>query len=88
MENIALHQLLVEHAMFPFPQTVTGDPDSSTDINELEVALIDGDWKATHAVQDNDLCRKLCDALRTILGETRLTRRSKGSLSCGISYLP
>ncbi len=80
MANLALHQLLVEHAMFPFPQTMISGPVSSTDISELEAGLINDDWKATHAVQDNGLCRKLCDALRTILGETRLTRRSKGSL--------
>ncbi len=71
----------MEHAIFPFPETVISGTVTSTDISLVDVGLIHNDWKATHAVRDNDLSRKLCDALKSILGETPLmTERSKHSL--------
>ncbi len=80
MANLTFHDFLVEHAIFPFPETVIGGTVTSTDISLVDVGIIHNDWKATYAVRDNDLSRKLCDAFKSILGETPLTERSKHSL--------
>jgi hypothetical protein len=78
MANLTLfHEFLVEHAMFPFPETEIGGTVTLTDISELEVGLIHHDWRARYAVPDNNLAKKLCDTLKTILGETPLTESSK-----------
>jgi hypothetical protein len=86
MANLTFHDFLVERAIFPFPETVIGGTVTSTDISLVDVGIIHNDWKATHAVRDNELARKLCDALKSILGETPLTERSERSLLR--SFLP
>jgi len=80
--NLTFHDFLVEHAKFPFPlaETSIGGTATSTDIVDFEVGLLDRQWKALHAVRDNDLAMKLCDALETILAETPLTEDSRNSL--------
>jgi len=68
----------------PF-QTSTCDTAASTDISEFAVGLLDEQWRAVHAVHDDDLAKKLCETLKTILGEAPLTERSKHSL---LPFLP
>jgi hypothetical protein len=81
MTNLILHDFLVEHAKFPFPETsVGGTAASTTDISNFDVTSLDIQWKALHAVRDNDLAKKLCDTLKTTLGETPLTEVSKKTL--------
>ncbi|KAF8344431.1 hypothetical protein F5887DRAFT_1272389 [Amanita rubescens] len=51
-----LHDFLVEHATFPFPQpTNEGLSVGITDISLVEVPLLEREWKANHAVRDNTL---------------------------------
>ena len=70
----------MEHVIFPFPETVISSTITSTDISLVDIGLIHNDWKLTHAVCDNDLSQKLCDALKSILGEMPLmTEHSKHS---------
>ena len=46
-----LHDFLVEHAKFPFPQLKEGPSSASiTDISLIEVPLLEREWKANHAV--------------------------------------
>ena len=81
MTNLILHDFLVEHAKFPFPETSIGGTTASiTDISNFDVTSLDIKWKARHAVRDNDLAKKLCDTLKTTLGETLLTEDSKKTL--------
>ena len=77
--NLTFHDFLVEYAKFPIPvPSLVGT--TSTDIIDFEVGLLCREWKALHAVRDNDLATKLCDALRTILAGTPLTEDSRNSL--------
>ena len=71
---------LVEHAKFPFPDCPIGAPASSTGLSELDVGHLDDQWKPRHAVRDNDLAKKLCDALKATLGEMPVTEHSRNSL--------
>ena len=83
MANPTLHDLLVEHARFPFPETSISGSATSTDISDIDVGSIGSlrkQWKALHAVRDNDLAKKLCDTLKDTLGKTPLTEDSKRSL--------
>ncbi|KAF8704494.1 hypothetical protein AX14_013942 [Amanita brunnescens Koide BX004] len=68
-----LHDSLVEHATFPFPQPNEDLSTSSADISPLEVPLLEEEWKAKHAVRDDTLVQKLCNTLKNILGGTSLT---------------
>jgi hypothetical protein len=65
MTNLTFYDFLVEHAKFPFPEPSTGDTAASTDISSVEVGLLDDQWRAIHAVRDDDVAKKLCDTLRT-----------------------
>jgi hypothetical protein len=67
-----LHDFLVEHAKFPFPHLGELQSGDTTDISELEVALLESEWKAKQAVPDNALVQKLCHTLEKILGDTPL----------------
>jgi len=80
MTKLSFHDFLVEHAKFPFPDTSVGGSASSTDINEVDVGRILDQWRAVHAVRDDNLAEKLCDALKTTLGQTSLTKGLKHSL--------
>jgi hypothetical protein len=80
MMDLTFHDFQVEHAKFPSPETSTDDTTAFVDISELDVGLLNNKWKALHAVHDNDLANKLCDALRTTLSETLLTGPSTHSL--------
>jgi hypothetical protein len=73
MADSLFHDFLVEHAKFPFPPCSLGSVASSTDISELDVGLLDNEWKAHHGVRDNDLAEKLCEYLKATLGEMPLT---------------
>ena len=69
-----LQDFLVEHAMFPFPQP---DHDEyrtagTTNVSQFEVAMLEREWKAGHAVRDDTLVQKLCQALEDILEDTPL----------------
>jgi hypothetical protein len=67
-----LHDFLVEHAKFPFPQPANrsvGTADISS-ISSFDVGLLEREWKPNHAVRDNMLVQKLCSTLEIILGDT------------------
>ena len=80
------HDFLAEHAKYPFPSTDERRTVNTTDISEVEAGLIDGEWRAMHAVRDTNLFQKLCDALRNILGDTDLTEDGRNYLL--MSFLP
>jgi hypothetical protein len=75
-----LHDFLVEHAKFPFPQPNEGPSAGTTDISLIEVPLLEREWKANHAVRDNTLVQKLCSTLENILGDTILAVDDKNLL--------
>jgi hypothetical protein len=66
-----LYDFLVEHAKFPFPHPEHRSA-STTDISQLEVGLLEREWKAKHAVRDDTLVQKLCDALEDVLVDAPL----------------
>jgi len=41
-------------------------------MSEFEVGLLEGEWKANHAVRDDTLVTKLCRSFQDILGDTLL----------------
>jgi hypothetical protein len=65
-----LHDFLVARAMFPFPHPIDDRTAGTTDVSQFEVALLEREWKAGHAVRDEALVKKLCQALEDILGDT------------------
>ena len=67
-----LHDFLVERAMFPFPQLTEDRTADTTDVSKFEVGMLERVWKAGHAVRDDTLVQKLCDALEGILEDTPL----------------
>jgi hypothetical protein len=67
-----LHDFLVDHAKFPFPQPDHNQSADTTDISLVEVALLEKEWKPNHAVRDNSLVQKLCTTLKNILGNNTL----------------
>ena len=75
-----LHDFLVEHAKFPFPQLNEGLSGSTTDISLIEVALLENEWKAKHAVRDDTLVQMLCNTLEDILGDTLLEADDENDL--------
>ena len=85
MTDPLFHDFLVEHAKFPFPDCPIGASTSSTDstpsrLSKVELGCLDAKWKALHAVRDNNLTNKLCDSLRTTLGEMTVTEESRNFL--------
>ena len=80
MADPLFYDFLVEHAKFPFPDCPIGASASSTGLSELDVGHLDDEWKARHAVRDNNLAGKLCDALKATLGNTHVTQDSRNSL--------
>ena len=75
-----MHDFLVEHAKFPFPQLNEGLSGNTTDISLIEVALLENGWKAKHAVRDDNLVQKLCNTLEDILGDTLLEADDENEL--------
>ncbi|EDR11560.1 uncharacterized protein LACBIDRAFT_313890 [Laccaria bicolor S238N-H82] len=75
-----LHDFLVEHAMFPFPQPNEGTSADATDISLVEVPLLEREWKANHVVRDHTLVQKLCSTLENILGDTTLGADAENDL--------
>ena len=83
MTDPLFHEFLVKHAKFPFPQfpdCPTSASASYTRLSEVDVGLLDSQWKACHAVRDNDLANKLCGSLKTTLGEMTVTEDSRNVL--------
>ena len=68
-----LHDFLVENAMFPFPHSYEDQTAGTTDISQFEVGMLSREWKAEHAVRDDTLVQKLCQALEDILGDTPIS---------------
>lgn len=62
----------MEHALFPFPTPDETKSVGSTDITEIEAGLLKIEWKANHAVRDDTLVQKLCNALQDILKDKYL----------------
>jgi hypothetical protein len=79
------HDFLVKHAMFPFPEPDEARSIGSTDISEIEVGLLETEWKAKHAVRDDTLIQKLCDTLQDILGDTVLPADANNHLLAAFS---
>ena len=67
-----LHDFLVQHAMFPFPHPSEDRTAGTTDISQFEVGMLEREWKAKHAIRDDTVVQKLCQALKNILGDTPL----------------
>ena len=76
----SLHNFLVKHAMFPFPQTYERSCPSTTDISLIEVSSLGREWKANHAVRDNSLIQKLCSTLENIVGDIFLSVDAENEL--------
>jgi hypothetical protein len=72
-----IHDFLVEHAKFPFPLPDESRTVDTTDVSDLEVGLLEREWKAKYAFRDDALVRKLCDSLKNILGDTILSADSE-----------
>jgi hypothetical protein len=80
-----LHDFLVEHAKFPFPPPDEDRSVGTTDISELDVDLIEIEWKVKLAVQDDTLVQKLCDALEGVLGDAPLAEGAENYLLASFS---
>jgi len=57
----------------------------ATDISLVEAPLVEREWKANHAVRDDTLVQKLCNALKNILGDTLLSADDENQLLSGFS---
>jgi hypothetical protein len=79
-DSLLFHDFLVEHAKFPFPDCLIGASASSTRLSEVDVGYLNAEWKALHAVRDNNLANRLCDTLRTTLGDMTMTEDSRNFL--------
>jgi hypothetical protein len=53
---------------------------STTDVSQFEVGLLEKEWKAAHAVRDDKPLQKLCETLKDILGDTLLAAGSENYL--------
>ncbi|KIM44998.1 hypothetical protein M413DRAFT_17851 [Hebeloma cylindrosporum] len=84
--SMKLHDFLVEHAKFPFPHPNEDRTAGTNDIFQFEVAVLEREWKARHAVRDNTLVQKLCQALEDILGTIPLAAGAENYLLA--SFLP
>jgi len=73
-------EFLVEHAKFPSPHPVEDGSVSTTDVSDVEVGLLEREWKAQYAVRDEILVQKHCRTLENILGDTPLPDDSEGQL--------
>jgi hypothetical protein len=80
-----LHDFLVEHAMFPFPHPSEGRTAGTTEVSQFEVGMLKREWKAGHAVRDDTLVQKLCQALEDILGDTPLASGAEDYLLASFS---
>ena len=58
-----LHDLLVEHAKFPFPPLFEHLSLSTTDVSTFDVDLLETEWKAKLAVRDDAFVQNLCDTV-------------------------
>jgi hypothetical protein len=75
-----LHDFLLQHAKFPLPHPDEDRSVGTTDISEIEVGLLEREWKANHAVRDDTLVQKLCHTLKNILGESLLAADAESYL--------
>ena len=80
-----LHDFLVEHAMFPFPHPNEDRTAGTTDVSQFEVAMLEREWKAGHAVRDDALVQKLCQTLKDILGAIPLAAGADNYLQASFS---
>ena len=47
-----LHDFLVEHAIFSFPQPNEDHTSDTTDISQFQVGMFEIEWRAGYAVRD------------------------------------
>jgi hypothetical protein len=80
-----LHDLLVEHAKFPFPPLDERLSSNTTDISKFDVDLLEIEWKAKLAVRDDTLVQKLCNALEDILRDASLAEGAENYLLASFS---
>ncbi|KAF8227898.1 hypothetical protein L208DRAFT_1067652, partial [Tricholoma matsutake] len=80
-----LHDFLVEHTKFPFPPPNEDRTAGTTDISKFEVALLEREWKAGHAMRDDALVQKLCQTLKDILGDAPLAAGAENYLLASFS---
>ena len=64
-----LHEFLVCFHFLSLNEDQTTD---TTDVSQFEVGMLEIEWKAGHAVRDDNLVQKLCKAFEDILGDIRL----------------
>ena len=74
------HDFLVKHALFPFPVPVQTESINTTSLSQVEIGMLDANWKAKRALRDDTLVDKLCTTLRDILGNQELSAASKDHL--------
>ena len=79
------NDILVEHAMFPFPEPDETRSLGTPSLSYVEIGMLDEVWKANHAVRDDSLVQKLCDTLQDILGDEVLSGHSKNLLLANFS---
>ena len=72
--------------MFPFPHPNEDRTAGTTDVSQFEVALLEREWLAGHAVRDDALVQKLCQALDDILGDTSLAAGVEDYLLASFSH--
>jgi hypothetical protein len=53
-------EFLEEHADFPFPHLVENGSQNTTDVSEIEVGLLEREWKAKYAIRNETLVQKIC----------------------------
>ena len=74
--------------MFPFPQpNEDRSAGTTTNVSQLEVGMLEREWNAGHAVRDDTLVQKLCQALKDILGPTPLEADAEHYLLARLSPL-
>jgi hypothetical protein len=74
------HDFLVGHALFPFPAPDRTISINTTKFSQVELTMLNENWKAKFTVRDDTLVDKLCTALRVILENQELSADSQDHL--------
>ena len=77
-----LHEFLLCFHFLSLNEDQTTD---TTDVSQFEVGMLEIEWKAGHAVRDDNLVQKLCKAFEDILGDIHLAAGAELSLIASIT---